>query len=180
MAVCRADGILNRHFINARPLAAANRNNMTVEVQRRLIISITVFLLSFVVIGDFHLDYILSPFVWILPIYVIYPWLTKHTTELWKDTLPYVIIISLSAIVYFGCRHILCGYGTASDWYVSTKNKNLKLVGRDFSCFGTTGDLVLYKQYQILPGFKLECHYKTFEDYKVNLDSATWEKIRIP
>jgi len=178
--VGQADGILNPANANRPPLAAAKRNNMTVQVQRRLNISIIVFLLSFVVIGDVHLDYILSPIVWILPIYVIYPWLTKHTTELWKDTLPYVLIISFSAIAYFGCRHILCGYGTASDWYVSTKNKYLKLIGRDFSCLGTSGDLILYKQYQILPGFKLEYHYQTFDDYKINLDSTTWKKIRNP
>ena len=64
------------------------------------------------------------------------------------------------------------------DKYVNKKNSNIKLVGRDFSCYGTTGDLVLYKQITIIKRIKIEVYYKKYVDYKnIDIDTAIWRHI---
>ena len=74
---------------------------------------------------------------------------------------------------------MLCGYGPTEEKYLSRSNSDLKIVGRDFSCFGTTGDLVLYKQYSVSNNIKLETYYKTFVDYKnINVDTSLWKPIK--
>ena len=76
-------------------------------------------------------------------------------------------------------RFALCGYGPTNEKYVNRSNSNLKIVGRDFSCFGTTGDLVLYHQYSITAFLKAEIYYKTSKDYKedIKVDTSIWRPL---
>jgi hypothetical protein len=129
-------------------------------------------------IGGFCLNSITYPLLWIYIPFVIYKILPNKKSRL------KTILITISFICYiFICllpilRFVMCGYGQSNYKYVSKKNPNVKLVGRDFGCYGTTEDLVLYKEYSISKYIKIETHYKTFIDYKnISIDSSEWRKI---
>ncbi len=94
-------------------------------------------------------------------------------------------LIVLTLIPYFFftlifiLKFVFCGYSQKDYKYVDRKNDNIKLVGRDFSCYGTTGDLVLFKEFSISKNIKIEIPYKTFVDYKnIDIDTSIWKPIQ--
>ena len=148
-------------------------------IKQKLILFGILIISSPFVIGGLRLWSFTCPALLIFLPFLIYSFLPKIKPLLLK------IILIISSILYaliffvFFLRFLLCGYGAAQDEYVSRKNDNIKLVGRDFSCFETTGDLVLYKQFSISENIKLEIYYKTFADYKnINIDTTIWKPIQ--
>lgn len=74
---------------------------------------------------------------------------------------------------------VMCGYSQKKYEYVIKRYDNIKLVGRDYSWYGTTGDLVLYKEFSISRIIKIEIPYKTFIDYNdIDIDSTIWKPIK--
>lgn len=79
---------------------------------------------------------------------------------------------------YFLLQLMVCGYGPSKEQYASKKNSHFKIIGRDFSCYGTTGDLVLYKQFSISENIKLETYYQTWPDYQsMGIDTTKWKRL---
>ena len=147
-------------------------------IKKKLILLGVLLIISPLVIGPLQLSRLVYPLIWIYLPFLLYSILRKL-----KPTLKIVLVI-LTGIAYgltslvFLTSFVFCGYGQAQDEYVNKTNKNLKIVGRDYSCFGTTGDLVLYKQFCISKNIKLEFYYKTFVDYKnVTVDTTIWKRI---
>ncbi len=149
---------------------------------KSILISILVILilalLSTVVIGNFRLSSIIYPALWIgIPILVYF---------LAQGNSPFSSFAFLGIIVlpyffgglFFLFQFGLCGYGQMQDEYVNKKNSRIKLVGRDYSCYGTMNDLVLYKQITITKNIKVEFYYKTYVDYKnIDVDTTLWKPI---
>jgi hypothetical protein len=144
----------------------------------KLILLGTLLLTSFLVIGNFRFSSITYP---ALLIYI--PFLSYTTLPFDKSRLIQIFLAVIGfCCIILGCifllRFVLCGYGERQNEYVNRKNKNIKIVGRDFSCFGTTGDLVLYQEYSLTDNIKIEFYFKTFPDYKkVNVDTTKWKRI---
>jgi len=135
-------------------------------------------LASLLVIGNIALRSITYP---ILSVYILF--LAYNSLQV-KGPLFVSRLLALFAVCYLGffaisaCRSVLCGYGERRTEYINRKNPNIKIVGRDFSCLGTTGDLILYKNYSLLAKVELEIYYKTFPDYKdVKVDTTIWKRI---
>src|ERR1700753_309775 len=115
--------------------------------KQKLIVLGALLIISPLVIGPLQLSRFIYPLIWIYVPFLIYSNLGRV-----KPTLKIVLIIltgiiyGLASLVLF-MRFILCGYGQSQIEYVHKTHTNLKIIGRDFSCFGTTGDLVLYRQF---------------------------------
>jgi hypothetical protein len=147
-------------------------------IKQKLILFGALLVISPLVIGPLQLSRLIYPLIWIYLPFLMYSILGRF-----KPTLKIVLVIltgiiyGLTSLILF-MRFILCGYGQTQDEYVNKTHENLKIIGRDFSCYGTTGDLVLYKQFSISKNIKLEFYYKTFVDYKnVTVDTAVWKRI---
>lgn len=145
--------------------------------QKLLFFGILIFI-SPLVIGEFRISSITAPLIWILIPYLTYLLLATRKT-LFRKILVVLFLITYALITFvFLFRFILCGHGSMHDKYVSRSNSNLKIIGRDFSCYGTMGDLVLYKQYTVSNNIKLEIYYKTFTEYKnINIDTSLWKPV---
>jgi len=86
-------------------------------------------------------------------------------------------LVCLFYLVIFIGQFVLCGYSVRQNEYINKEDDRIKIVGSDFSCFGTTGDLVLYKHYSIWNNIAIEFYYKTYPDYKnINIDNAIWRR----
>ncbi len=135
-------------------------------------------LLSTLVIGNFRLSDLIYPILWIgIPILVYFLLQGKSPFSI-GAFLGILVIPYVLGTFYFLMQFVFCGYGQMHDKYVNKKNSNIKLVGRDFSCYGTTGDLVLYKQITIIKRIKIEVYYKKYVDYKnIDIDTAIWRHI---
>lgn len=148
------------------------------KLKNTLILIGLLILMSFLVIGKFRLSSIIYPLLWLgIPIF-IYSLLPK------KKSLILAILIVLIAIPYFGVTcfsilgQVLCGYSDMRYKYVNKKHSNIQIVGRDYSCYGTNNDLVLYKQFSLTDNIKFQIYYKTFVDYKnINVDTTLWKPI---
>jgi hypothetical protein len=135
-------------------------------------------IMSPLVIGGFWLSSVTYPLLWIYAPIVIYQCLPTKKTRLQNTlvTIFFICYFFISLIPLLGV--LMCGYRISNYEYVSKNNSNIKLVGRDFGCYGTTEDLVLYKEYSISQYIKIVTHYKTFIDYKnISVDSSLWRKI---
>jgi hypothetical protein len=146
--------------------------------KQQLILLGLLLLCSTLVIGEYRIWYFTMPVFWIcLPVF-IYSLLRKTRKQI------IVVLISLMLggyglfAIFSIFRFVMCGYRSPNDWYVSRTNENVKIVGSDFSCFGTTGDLVLYKQYSVTKNIKFEIYYRTFLDYKnIDIDKSAWKPV---
>ena len=132
-----------------------------------------------IVIGSFWLNSITYPLLLVyIPIF-IYDFLPnkKPRLKIALTIIGFIIYIIITFIPLL--RQLLCAYGRTSTEYVNKNNPNLKVIGRDFSCYGTTNDLVLYKQYTVLKYVNFEIYYKTTpEDYNTGpMDTTIWKKV---
>jgi hypothetical protein len=144
----------------------------------KLILLGILILASFIVIGDFRISLITYPVLLVCIPFLIYKYLLICKIPGLEILFSIILICCLLYLTLSTLRFFMCGYGDRKDEYVNRKNKNIKIVGRDFSCFGTTGDLVLYKNYSLTDNIGFEIYYKTFPDYKnVKIDSAVWQRI---
>lgn len=132
------------------------------------------------VIGDVIIRSFTYPVIVIFIPILVYSILLKYK--------PFSILIKSVIIIagfvyglfflFFLLGFALCADGNTQDRYLNKENSNIKIVGHDFSCFGTTGDLVLYKQFSISKSIKLQVYYKTFVDYRdIKIDTAVWKRI---
>jgi hypothetical protein len=144
----------------------------------KLIIAGILLIASFFVIGEFRLRTVIYPVLLIYLVFLIYKVFSFVKSPVKKSVLGLLGIFILGVLAFLLLHFMLCGYGERDDKYINKKNKNIKLTGRDFSCFGTAEDLILYKTYSITDYFAIELHFKTFPDYKnVIVDTTIWEKI---
>lgn len=135
--------------------------------------------MSFLVIGKFRLSSIIYPLLWVgIPVFS-YLLLPKKKSVL-LATLIVLLAIPYFAVTFFSMlRHVICGYSDMRYEYVNKKNNKVKLVGRDFSCYGTNNDLILYKEFSITENVKFQIYYKTFVDYKnIDIDTTVWKSVR--
>jgi hypothetical protein len=142
----------------------------------KLILLVIFILASFMVIGDFRLDTITYPVIIIYIPFLMYKPLKNY--GLLSIFYPIILLGCIVCFLFNGCGFFLCAYRDNGYEYVNKKNKNIKIVGRDYSCFMTTGDLVLYKRYSLTDNIGFEIYYKTFPDYKnITIDNAVWKRI---
>jgi hypothetical protein len=148
-------------------------------IKQKLIFLGVLIISSPLAIGNLRLNSFTYPAIWIFLPFLIYSLFPGRRSLPQKIALiVFTIFYSLIFFVFL-LPFVLCGCGPTKDRYVSKENDNLKLVGRDFSCFGTTGDLVLYRQFSVSENIKLEIYYKTFVDYEnINVDTAVWKPIK--
>jgi hypothetical protein len=148
-------------------------------IKQKLIFLGVLIIGSLFVIHGLRLSSFIYPIIWIFIPILIYSLFPKIKSLLTKIIFVTFLIVYGLIFSFFLLQFVLCGYGPTQDEYVNKGNANLKIVGRDFSCFGTTGDLVLYKQFSISNDIKVEIYYKTFVDYKdINIDTASWKLIQ--
>lgn len=148
-------------------------------IKQKLIFLVVLILVSPLVIWGLRISSVTYPLIWIFIPYLIYSLLKRHKSLLKKILLIIFLLVYGLFFSFFLLRFVLCGYGPTEEKYLSRSNSDLKIVGRDFSCFGTTDDLVLYKQYSVSNNIKLEIYYKTFVDYKnINVDTSLWKPIK--
>jgi len=148
-------------------------------IKPKLIFLGLLLIISTIVIGELRIRSLTMPILWVYFPFFIYSLLDKTKLKLLKS----LILLFLTGYSLFALlavfRFVMCGSGSSSDWYVNRANENLKIVGFDYSCLGTTGDLVLYKQFAVLKTIKFEIYYKTFEDFKnITIDTVKWKPIR--
>jgi predicted membrane protein len=149
------------------------------KLKQQIILIALLILMSTLVIGNLRLSSFIYPLLWVgIPIF-IYSLLLK------KKSIVMIVLFVLIAIPYFlyTAAYILgfvfCGYSQMKYEYVNKKNSSIKIVGRDYSCYGTTEDLVLYKEYPILESIRIQIYYKTFVDYKnINIDTTIWKPVK--
>ena len=155
---------------------------MKLEKNNSTLISILVILilalLSTVVIGDFRLSSIIYPALWIgIPILVYFLAQRRSQFSLFAF-LGIIVLPYFLGVLFFLLQFGLCGYSQMQDEYVNRKNNRIKLVGRDYSCYGTLNDLVLYKQITITKNIKVEFYYKKYVDYKnIDIDTTLWKPV---
>jgi hypothetical protein len=144
----------------------------------KIILIVLLFLISPLVISNFRFSSVIYPFLWIsIPIF-IYSLLPKKKPMLVTILMVLVLIPYLFTTLFSMLGIVMCGYSPKEYKYVSKQSDNIKLVGRDFSCYGTNEDLVLYKEFSISENIKIEIPYKTFVDYKnIDIDSTIWTRI---
>jgi hypothetical protein len=163
-------------LISSEPLA----RQTTIEHMKylKLILLGLMFVASFLVIGNFSLRTIAYPLLSIYLLFLAYNSL-KVKSPLWLGNLLALLgFCYLLFTIFSGCGFVLCAYGQRQTEYINRKKPNITIVGRDYSCFGTTGDLVLYKTYSLSDNVALEIYYKTFPDYKnVDVDTTIWKRI---
>lgn len=147
-------------------------------LKHKLFSIILLILISPIVIGDFRFSSFIYPLLWIgIPI-IIYSLLPTRKSILVKALLVLTIIPYYLYTIVFVLKFIFCGYSQKDYKYINRRNHNIKLVGRNFACYGTTEDLVLYKEFSISQNIKIEIPYKTFVDYKnINIDTSIWKHI---
>ena len=149
------------------------------KLKQKIILIGVLMLMSTLVIGGLRFSSFIYPLLWIgIPIF-IYSLLPRKkslmmATLITLIAIPYMLVTAFSML-----RLVLCGYSQMEYKYVNKKNENFKIVGRDFSCYGTTDDLVLYIEYSISKNIKIEIYYKTFVDYEgINIDTTAWKHIQ--
>src|SRR5690348_2486067 len=131
-------------------------------IKQKLIFLGALIIISPLVIGDLRFRSFTYPAICIFLPFLIYSFFPK-TKSLLQKIILIVFIVSYCVFFFMSLLGVLlCGNGPTQEKYVSKQNDHLKIVGHDFSCFGTTGDLVLYKQLSISDNIKLEIYYKTF------------------
>jgi hypothetical protein len=146
-------------------------------IKRKLILLGALVLSSFLVIGNFRFISITYPALLIYVPVLIYTGLRFCRSLLIQVLLAVAGLCCLGLGAIFLFRFVLCGYGDKRTEYTSRKYTNIKLVGRDFSCFGTSGDLILYKEYSLAGNMGIEIYYTTFPDYRnVSVDTAIWKR----
>ena len=134
--------------------------------------------MSLFVIGTFRFSSITYPAILIIIATSIYKFLQSNSPTITKVIAGAAGIVCLYYLAIFIFQFSLCGYGPRQDKYINIKHANLKIVGRDFSYFGTTGDLILYKHYSFSDKIGLELYYKTFPDYRnVHIDNTIWRPV---
>ncbi len=158
-------------------LTTNNPSKVKITKHKLIALGLLVILSPFVVY-DFKLSKLTYPILWIgIPLF-LYSLLPKK-----KPRILSVFVVLLGIVFFLNTAFsflgfVFCGYSKSNFNYISTKNRNIKLVGRDYSCYGTTGDLVLYKEFSISKAIKIEVFYKKFRDYKnINIDTAIWKRI---
>ena len=140
------------------------------------IIGLLIFM-SFLVIGTFRFSSITYPALLVLVPIITFRVLRSDLSPIFKIVGSIAGIVCLFYLLIFLAQFVLCGYSVRQNEYVNRKNKKITIVGRDFSCFGTTGDLILYKHYSVAANIGLEFYYKTCPEYKnINIDSAIWQR----
>jgi len=134
--------------------------------------------MSPLVINGFRLSSFIYPILWIgIPIF-IYSLLARKNSILVSILLAIPLIPYFLFTLFYILQFIFCGYSERKYEYVNKKNENLKIVGRDFSCYGTSEDLVLYKEFSISKNIKIEMYYKKFVNYKnIDVDTTIWKHI---
>jgi hypothetical protein len=154
-----------------------NPDTQVKTLKYKLLATAILIFLSTLVISGFRLRSIIYPLFWIgIPVF-IYSIIPKKESGL------KAVLIVCSSIFYIltgigFLASLLCGSQQGQYRYIHKTNKNLKLIGRDYSCYGTTEDMVLYKEFSISKDIKLETHYKTFVDYKnINIDTTVWQRV---
>jgi len=150
----------------------------TMSVKERLFLFMLLLGISFFVLGEIRLARFLNPLLWIFPLFITYPWLIKIRTLLFQALAALAVAAYLVILLLQLPRLFLCGYKQMGDFYTRKGNENIKLTGRDWSCYGTTGDLILYKQFTLSPHLKIEYYYKTCPDHKVDIDTTEWDPVR--
>lgn len=148
------------------------------SIKQNLILFCSLLFFSPFIIYDFRLSTVLYPLMFIMLPILIYSLVTKKKSIFLIAFTAVLLIcyVLLSIVILF--RFVLCGYSQTKYAYVNRHNQNIKLVGRDYSCYGTMGDLVLYKQYSVSSNIKFEIYYKTFVNYEnVEIDTTEWIRI---
>lgn len=136
-------------------------------------------LISPLVIGNFRFSIFTYPLLWIGFPFFIYSLLPKKRSVILSTLLALAAVSYFLVTSFFLLRLALCTNGQMEYKYVSKRNSSVKIVGRDFSCYGTSNDLILYKEFSISDDIKIQIHYKTFADYRnINIDTTIWQRIK--